>query len=170
MTLDPAKLQLRRVKPGDAEALAHFYNSRNPESVRHFKPLGERAPLDKLNEVIAANSSDVVAQFDLVALRDADIVGWAFVWKLQTAQPKFRIVVGDQVQGQKIGERLMATVMSTALDLGLEQMFLTVVADNARAIRLYQKFGFQKTREFISPEDGLPYYEMVWLLPIPNGR
>jgi len=162
MMLDPGRFELRRVKPGDAEALVRFYNNRSVESVRHFKPLGEQAAVANFVEIIAANSVDVAVQFDLVALHEADIIGWAFVWKLQTAQPKFGMVVGDQVQGRKVGEQLMANVMSHARDLDLKRIFLTVVTDNARAIGLYQQHGFHKQREFVSHEDEQRYYEMIW--------
>jgi len=170
MALDPAKLELRRVKAGDADRLAAFYNSRSQQSVRHFKPLGEQAALQKFVELIAANSDDAAAQLDVVAVHDADIVGWAFAWKILTDQPKFGIVVGDQFQGQRIGDRLMAAVISAVSGLGLKQLFLTVVTDNARAIRLYQKFGFQQSRKFVSREDRQAYYEMVWRSKILESR
>src|SRR4051794_14887012 len=160
MTLDPAKLELRRVKAEDADRLASFYNSRSQQSVKHFKPLGEEAPLHKFVELIAANLEDVPAQLDVVAVHDADIVGWAFAWKVLTDQPKFGIVVGDQFQGQRIGDRLIAAVIGAVSSLGLKRLLLTVVTDNSRAIRLYQKFGFQQTRKFVSCEDGQAYYEM----------
>ncbi len=55
------------------------------------------------------------------------------------------MMVHDDYQGQGIGTRLMAAAVELADDwLGLSRLELTVFTDNARAIRLYQKFGFEK--------------------------
>ena len=43
-----------------------------------------------------------------------------------------------------IGSALMAQLIAFARENGFAQLELEVRSDNARAIRLYEKFGFQK--------------------------
>lgn len=62
--------------------------------------------------------------------------------------------VGAEHQGMGIGDRMM-TVLLDAADtwLGAERVDLVVVADNARAVSLYEKHGFER--------EGLLRYE-IW--------
>lgn len=53
--------------------------------------------------------------------------------------------VHDDFQGQGIGSRLMAAAVELAENwLHITRLELTVFTDNAPAIRLYEKFGFEK--------------------------
>jgi len=55
------------------------------------------------------------------------------------------ISVAAEAQGQGIGRALMAALMDYADNWGqVLRIELTVYADNARAIRLYESFGFQR--------------------------
>jgi len=54
----------------------------------------------------------------------------------------FGIVVKDSYQGRGVGSSLMNYAVSMAKNLQVDVVRLSVVADNARAISLYQKFGF----------------------------
>jgi ribosomal protein S18 acetylase RimI-like enzyme len=47
-------------------------------------------------------------------------------------------------QGQNVGERILRALLETAFALdGVEQAYLTVFADNAAAVRLYERIGFE---------------------------
>ncbi|MEI3129723.1 MAG: GNAT family N-acetyltransferase [Oscillospiraceae bacterium] len=46
--------------------------------------------------------------------------------------------------GRGIGSALMAQLIAFARENGFAQLELEVRSDNARAIRIYEKFGFQK--------------------------
>lgn len=53
------------------------------------------------------------------------------------------MAVAERAQGRGLGRRLMTHAISVAKDeLGLERLELEVYADNARAIALYESFGF----------------------------
>lgn len=52
--------------------------------------------------------------------------------------------VNPDFHGQKIGENLLRALLKAVFDLdGIEQVHLTVVADNQLAIRLYERVGFE---------------------------
>jgi len=57
---------------------------------------------------------------------------------------KFGMAVHDDYQGQGVGSALLAAMIELADNwLGLRRIELEVWADNARAIHLYEKFGFE---------------------------
>jgi putative acetyltransferase len=53
------------------------------------------------------------------------------------------MAVHDDFHGQGVGSALMAAMLELADNwLGLRRIELTVFADNAAGVRLYEKFGF----------------------------
>jgi ribosomal protein S18 acetylase RimI-like enzyme len=47
-------------------------------------------------------------------------------------------------QGQNVGERILRALLDAVFEIdGIEQAFLTVFADNAAAVRLYERIGFE---------------------------
>lgn len=82
----------------------------------------------------------------LVAEVDGRVVGMA---GLHVKQGKLRhsgvigMMVHDQYQGRGIGRRLLVALLDLADNqLGLVRVELEVLADNQRATRLYESFGF----------------------------
>lgn len=58
------------------------------------------------------------------------------------------VSVAKDYWGRGIGGALMETLISFARERGIRQLNLEVRSDNIRAIRLYEKFGFQKLVTF----------------------
>ena len=84
----------------------------------------------------------------LVAELDGRVVG-SLTLRVE-ANPRRRHTGGigmgvhDDYQGQGVGSALMTAALNLADNwLGLERMELTVFVDNARALALYKKFGFE---------------------------
>lgn len=69
-----------------------------------------------------------------------------------------QIVVAPETWGSDIAPALLAEAKRLS-PRGLE---LAVNADNARAIRFYQKHGFIKSGEDVNPRSGAPIYKMSW--------
>ena len=101
--------EMRRLRAGDAEALARFYNGLSAGSRRTFRPLGWQTTADACAEVVKGNLAET--QYDLVAVADwcpgvgSEIVGWSFVWGLGSEEPNFGLGVADAYQGQGMGAR-----------------------------------------------------------------
>jgi len=150
---------LRRLAPGDEGALMAFYNQLSAASKRTFRPIGPVALPEVCAGIVAANTDGVGMKYDLVAITDERIIGWSWLWKLDTDEPLFGLAVVDAFHGQGIGTMLMTRVMQTAREMGLPTVYLTVVTDNTVAQRLYEKQGFVKYDEFVG-EDGLLYFKM----------
>lgn len=155
---------LRRLAPGDEGALMAFYNQLSAASKRTFRPIGPVALPEVCADIVVANADGVGTKYDLVAIDDGarqtgSIIGWSFLWNLDTDEPMFGLAVADAFHRQGLGAMLMARVMQAAREIGLPTVHLTVVTDNNAAQRLYEKQGFVKYDEFIG-EDGLPYFKM----------
>jgi ribosomal protein S18 acetylase RimI-like enzyme len=173
--VEQTNVLLRRLAPGDAEALVAFYNGLNEDSKRTFCPLGTATTVETCADVVTDNSGVGGAKYDLVAVCGAEIVGWSFLWGLAPTYdaggpgdgadpngnrgPTFGLAVADAFQGRGLGKALMSQVMAWARTEAIPQVLLTVVQDNVIAWRLYEKMGFVRYGAFIG-EDGLPYYRM----------
>jgi len=96
----------------------------------------------------------------IVAVLDEKIVGTADLSRDKGRRSHvghIGICVHDDFHGRGIGSRLLAALIDTADNwLGLRRLELAVYADNAPAIRLYKRFGFEieGTRRAVAFRDG----------------
>ena len=155
----PDRWTLCQLKLGDAPALAEFYNTLSEQSRRTFRPLGWNTSRVACETVVQANQPPQTS-YDLVAWEDTHIVGWSFVWHLDSAKPVFGLGIADVFQGQGHGSVLMDLVLATARQLGVGKLYLTVVQDNSTASRMYERRGFVRYGELVG-DDGLAYLKMV---------
>jgi putative acetyltransferase len=151
---------IRRIRPGDADALVAFYNGLSARSKRTFRPLDHVATWDTCEEIVRDNELEPEKKFDLIALHEDRIVGWSFVWDLQSGEPVFGLGIADAYQGRGLGSELMDRVIEVAREHRLGKVHLTVVQDNRVAWRMYEKRGFVRYGEFVG-KDELPYFRMV---------
>lgn len=83
----------------------------------------------------------------IVAVLDGRIVGCADVTRDKGRRSHVGVIgicVHDDFHGRRIGSAMMAALVEVADDwLDLKRLELTVQIDNAPAIRLYRKFGFE---------------------------
>lgn len=73
---------------------------------------------------------------------DDVMVGYVLTQMLFDEIEVLRVGVAMDRQGYGIGWRMMTHLLDNALNDGARRAFLEVRADNAAAIRLYQKLGF----------------------------
>ena len=152
-------IAIRQIQPDDAVPLADFYNALSEPSKRTFRPLGLSTTADVCGTIIEENAPAIARKLDLVACREDRIVGWVFLWGLQSEAPTFGLSVADDCQGQGLGSALMDRAIECALERGIHSVTLTVVQDNDKARGMYERRGFVKQEAFIG-EDGLPYFSM----------
>ncbi len=152
-------LTIRRLAPEDAGTLAEFYNALSDESKRLFRPLTEKTDKNRCLEIADDNKAD--SKYDLVAIIEDIVVGWAFVWGgEEPIEGTFGIGVSDEWQGKGIGRELMGRVLDACHDRRIFTVRLIVVQDNARAQSLYKQMGFTITGAQVGP-DGQDYFKMV---------
>jgi putative acetyltransferase len=139
-------LVIRSVTPDDAAAFARILGA--PEVLLQTLQLpypAEHRWRARLSGPAAAGSTDL----SLVAERGGEVVGSAGLF---SAGPPVRrrhaavlgIAVAPAAQGRGVGSALMQALCDYADRWGqLLRIELTVFTDNARAIALYRRFGFQ---------------------------
>ena len=157
----PISFLFRRLQPADAEALAAFYNGLSTASIRTFRPLGTKTTVDECLKLALRNGVESDSRFDLLAMAGPCVVGWCFLWDMDTDKPMFGLGVSDDHRGLGLGGTLMDRVMQVARERGLRRVFLTVVKDNVVAWRLYEKRGFVRYDEYVEKNDGETYFRMA---------
>ncbi len=90
---------------------------------------------------------DLVPAHSLVAVEAGVAVGLANLGRRGERTWVGGVGVIPARRGAGIGEQLMRGLFGQARDLGSRQMVLEVITENAPAISLYEKLGFEVTRE-----------------------
>jgi RimJ/RimL family protein N-acetyltransferase len=158
---DGRKLRLRTYKPSDREGLVTMYAGLSKESLRWSMPPYNRERIDRW-------TSNLENSIILLAFEAQGIVGHLQI-SLGTS-PRFRgtgdlfIYLHQDFQNAGLGAALMSEGIALARARRMHRIELTVIADNHRAIRLYEKVGFQREglkRENYLAEDGKYHDEVV---------
>lgn len=99
----------------------------------------------------------------LVVVAQDRVLGWCELFPTdEVAEAEFGIGLLPRIRDQGIGTTLLRHALQWAEDYNYGKVRLVVRADNARAIHLYQKFGFSIQNE-IEPPCAAPgrWWEMV---------
>jgi len=103
-----------------------------------------------------------------------EVIGWCDLRPRILPTLRHSAVLGMGIvapyRGMGIGARLLATTLETAASAGIQRVELVVRADNAPAIALYRRFGFEREgtlRDYLRV-DGVSHdaLQMVRLAPL----
>ncbi len=83
----------------------------------------------------------------LVALRDDHVVGYAGLAAVPPEADVQTLAVAPGAQGEGLGAALLGALLDEARARGCTQVFLEVRADNAPALALYERTGFERLSE-----------------------
>ncbi len=137
-----ADLILRASRPEDAEALTDLSNL---PGYRHGTM---RLPFGRVADTRSWLESSAEGKVHLVALRAGTLVGSANLTSFPGRRRHAGLIgmgVHDAHVGQGIGSLLLGALLDTADRwLDLKRIELTVYSDNRPAIRLYERFGFER--------------------------
>lgn len=78
----------------------------------------------------------------VLAEEDGVVAGWAGLASAGGQGDVLTIGVHPDMQGRGLGARLLTALLDEAVARGCGEVFLDVRADNDRARRLYERFGF----------------------------
>jgi RimJ/RimL family protein N-acetyltransferase len=158
---DERRVSLRPYRPSDKEGLVSMYSSLSQESLRWSMPPYNR-------ERIEWWTTNLENRIILIAHDGERIVGHLQI-SIGTS-PRFRemgeliIYLHQEFQNLGLGAAMMKEGIGLARERGLHRVELGVIADNHRAIRLYEKVGFRREgvkRENYLGEDGRYHDEII---------
>ena len=76
-------------------------------------------------------------------LPELAVAGYAVLWCFGDQGELANIAVAPGCRGRGLGARLLAAVLDTAREQGVEELFLEVRDSNERAIAMYERRGFE---------------------------
>lgn len=79
----------------------------------------------------------------VVAEDDGAVIGYAGAYLLAPDADVQTIAVSPAAQGRGVGRLLLERLIAIAVDAGCSQLLLEVRSDNASAISMYERFGFE---------------------------
>ncbi len=138
---DGRKIKLRAYSPSDLEALVSMYAGLSKETVQWGLPPYDRQKVERL-------TSDLGNKITVLAFSDSRIVGHLLIYTFPSERSKgigeLLIYLHQDFQNTGLGTAMMSESIRLAKARGWHRIGLRVVADNKRAIRLYEKMGFRK--------------------------
>lgn len=140
-------LIIEKARPGDAAALLEYLKAVGGESDNlTFGAEGIPATLEE-EETFLQKQAAQTRNVMLLAQENGEIVGDGHIEafsRRMSHRAGLGITVRKRAWGRGIGSALMERLIAHAREQKIEIIELQVRSDNARAIRLYQKFGFVK--------------------------
>jgi GNAT superfamily N-acetyltransferase len=151
-----SNIRIRLARETDAEAIASLLFDSFVEYKSLYNPESFAATAIPPDQIASRISEGPV----WIAVADERIVGTASVIPKGDSLYVRGMAVLPVVRGRRTGERLLTTVEQFALMGGFRRMLLSTTPFLDRAIRLYERFGFQRTNE--GPHDlfGTPLFSM----------
>ena len=140
------KISIRRARPDDAAAIAALMDEPTVyANLMQMPYASEEAHRTRIVDSLVPGKSDLL----IVAERDGKVIGSA---GMHAAGPALRrrhaVMIGLSVRTEAHGRGVGTALMQALCDyadrwLGVLRIELTVYVDNAAAIALYRKFGFE---------------------------
>jgi len=118
-----------------------MYASMSPEAIKWGLPPYDRARIERWTTDLTNNTT-------LIARLEERIVGHLQLFKIPYQRRKgvaeLFIYIHQDFQNLGLGTLMMRRAIELAKEKGFHRIGLTVVADNHRAIKVYEKVGFKK--------------------------
>ncbi|HSQ10286.1 MAG TPA: GNAT family N-acetyltransferase [Burkholderiaceae bacterium] len=133
---------IRRAEPADATGIARTFQSRSAAAGTLQNPYPSVA------DWVERLGRDAASNYIFVALSGDDVIGHSGLHSNKNPRRQHAwglgISIREDWQRRGVGTRLMETVIDLADNwLGALRLELTVFSDNAAALALYRKFGFE---------------------------
>jgi RimJ/RimL family protein N-acetyltransferase len=167
---------LRPFEPADAAKLHRWHN--DSELYRSLLGKPNYPSLEAVERWIAAKRVDGDDELNLAVCVKGDgrYIGNAYLRDIDhsAAHAELHLFIGDRAERSRgYGEAAVRQLLDRAFGgLGLRRVFLHVLADNAAAIRVYEKCGFEVERRLRghARKGGEPKDVLVMGVRRPDGR
>ena len=129
---------IRQFEERDLPIINAFFDQMGPESTKFFNT-NEVNRKFALKFVTEKNKSII----RWLAEEDGVMIGYVFLWDIDTTLPWLGIAVHDEFKGQGLGKKLIAHAHEWAIENGKGGVILITAEDNKRGQRLYESMGYQ---------------------------
>lgn len=137
---DGSRVIVSRYRAEDFESLVEMFASLSDEALRWTLP-----PYN--SEKIERWTQDLENKIVLVAKSHGRVVGYCNVHQIfrvrYRGQSDFNIFIHQDYQNKGLGTYMTSTAVQLARKRGLHRIELSIVVDNKRAIRVYEKARFK---------------------------
>ena len=157
LPLAGATLELARLQPQDAQALATFAAALPPHDLLFL-----RRDISQPKVIAAWMQAIAEGRLHSLAVREEGvlvgctaIVVDALSWSRHVGE--LRVLVAPVWRGRGLGRALVQQCFAQALDLGLEKLVAQMTADQVAAIAVFEELGFRAEallRDHVKDRDG----------------
>lgn len=157
LQLGGATLELARLQPADAEALAAFAAALPPHDLLFL-----RRDISQPKVIAAWMQAIAEGRLHSLAVREAGvlvgcsaIVVDALSWSRHVGE--LRVLVLPAWRGKGLGRVLIQQCFAQALDLGLDKLVAQMTVDQVAAIAVFEELGFRAEallRDHVKDRDG----------------
>lgn len=150
--------ELRAMVPADVPQVAELERQLfGPSAWTEAMLAGElHAPGRWYLAAVERSEVDAVGADGADAADGGIVVGYAGLWFDGDVSQVMTIGVAHAVQRQGVGTALLTALVERSRELGAGAVLLEVAVDNAPAMALYERFGFEvltRRRRYYQPED-----------------
>lgn len=141
-------MQIRQIQQQDAESFIDFFKQLDVETEFMLFERGERSALLSQQIEYIKNLELSVNEVIFVAIHQQYIVGFISLSRKKFNKVKhcFQLVMGilENYHGKNLANELYQYAEQWAVDQGAIRIELSVIQNNIRAIKFYEKLGFEK--------------------------
>ena len=129
---------IRKFKATDLPMIHRFFDQMGDETVKFFNT-------NEVNRKFAVKFIDERNKSIIrwLAEENSEMVGYIFLWDIDTTLPWLGIAVHDQYKGKGLGKQLIKHAHDWAESNGKGGVILITAKDNERGQRLYEGMGYQ---------------------------
>jgi len=128
---------IRAFTCNDRQLVTDFFDQMGGETRAFFnRNDGNRTTAMGYFDATAQNTSFFLAE------QCGRMIGYVFLWDMDTSIPWFGIAVHDEYKGKKLGRKLMDFAINVAKENNKGGILLTAHVANMRAHALYEHSGF----------------------------
>jgi ribosomal protein S18 acetylase RimI-like enzyme len=113
-------------------------------------------------QVLGEDYIDRPEERRFVAVEGGKVVGTLRLTETTQRTMIYGFVIEERQRGRRLGTRLLAAVIEQLRDEGIADVGLEVDPENTRAVRLYERFGFETVTTF-------RYMRLAITRPVPPG-
>ena len=139
-------VQIRPIRPADAEGLMRFFQRLGPQS-RYFRFFRVKEALE-YDEAVYFSTVDYTRRMALVAVDEGEIVGVGRYDSLpeEPHVAEVAFAVADTYQGRGIGSELLSLLTVHARRRGVTAFRAFVMAENVQMMRVFRNSGYTMSR------------------------